>query len=152
MRTNGTLIREGFPMRVLTSIVMAAAFVIRFSLIAVTLILNSTLATAQQVCQKAGQGSKDPNATLSWTLTTRVNTPCIQAVNPGSNWINTGRHVVVRPKHGKVGFSSDPTHFVYNPQSGFTGTDEFVIQFDRRIFTTNQHAHRVIAFTVNVTP
>ena len=124
----------------------------RFLLIAVTLIFSSTVATAQQVCQMAGQGSNDPNATLSWTLTTRVNTPCIQAVNPPSNWINTGRHVVARPKHGKVGFASDPTHFLYSPQSGFIGTDNFIIQFDRDIFTTGQHAHRVIAFTVNVTP
>ena len=74
-------------------------------LFAVALSLScSTPATAQQVCQKAGdnKGSNDPNAVLNWTLTTRVNTPCIATVNPPSDWINTGRHVVVRPKHGRA--------------------------------------------------
>jgi len=131
-----------------------AMFMLLAGLFAVALSLSSTLATAQQVCQRAGdnKGSNDPNAVLNWTLTTHVNTPCIAAVNPPSDWINTGRHVVVRPKHGKVGFASDVTHFLYSPQSGFIGADSFVIQFDRQIFTTRERAHRVISFTINVAP
>jgi hypothetical protein len=124
------------------------------SLFAVALCLSSARATAQQVCQRAGdnKGSNDPNAVLTWALMTHVNTPCIAAVNPPSDWVNTGRHVVVRPKHGKVGFASDVTHFLYSPQSGFVGADSFVIQFDRQIFTTRERAHRVISFTINVAP
>lgn len=130
--------REGRMGRCAMSMLLAGLF-------AVALSLSSTLATAQQVCQKAGdnKGSNDPNAVLNWTLTTHVYR---------GDWINTGRHVVVRPKHGKVGFASDVTHFLYSPQSGFIGADSFVIQFDRQIFTTRERAHRVISFTINVAP
>jgi hypothetical protein len=59
-----------------------AMFMLLTGLFAVALSLSSTLATAQQVCQKAGdnKGSNDPNAVLNWTLTTHVNTACIAAI------------------------------------------------------------------------
>jgi len=58
-------------------------FMLLTGLFAVALSLSSTLATAQQVCQRAGDNkrSNDPNAVLNWTLTTHVNTPCIATVN-----------------------------------------------------------------------
>ena len=115
------------------------------------LVIGAGGAAAQQVCHMVGKGSPDPNAVLHWTLSTRVNTPCIAAVNPPSNWISTGRHVIVRPKHGKVGFA-DTAHFAYSPDTGFIGPDRFVIQIDREIFTTREHARRVIDFDVSVTP
>ena len=127
MRTNGTIIREAFPMRVLTSIVMAAACVL----------LSTAIAMAQSLTTLSGKPIQvyyhtdtiNPDCTTNSQTTLRVAQP--------------PQHGTVQIVRSRV-FHSFPANNVrsvcnnrrltgvvayYNPQRGYVGTDWFSLEF-----------------------
>ena len=127
MRTNGTLIREAFPMRVLTSIVMAAACVL----------LSTPMAMGQTLTTLSGK------AIRVYYHTDTINPDC-----------TTNSQTIMRvsqpPQHGTVQivrsrvFHNFPANNVrsacnnrrvtglvayYNPQRGYVGTDSFSLEY-----------------------
>ena len=142
MRTTGTLIREAFPMRVLTSIVMAAACVL----------LSTAIAMAQTLTTLSGKPIRayyhtdtiNPDCTTNSQTTMRVSQP--------------PQHGTVQIVRSRV-FSNFPAHNVrsacnnrrvtglvayYNPQRGYVGTDFFSLEYFTATGGTGSRNYTVI--------